>query len=144
MIKIYKDLFNSKDIKHTRQREVIYKILENAQNPLSAQEIFTITINLNENINLSTVYRILNLFFQKDIIVSVTVSNAKKELYEIKKKIHNHYIVCKLCEEKVAIRECPLKSFTRQIELETGYTLSNHKLELFGLCSTCRQKKKEY
>lgn len=140
MIKVSRDIFNLKNIKYTKQRKLIYEILDGSSGPLSAQEVFFIAIKSKEDINLSTIYRILKLFLDKNLIVSVTVANTKKELFEMKKNFHNHYIICEKCDKKVPLKECPLKNFSDLIEEETGFFLSKHKLELYGLCSKCKNK----
>lgn len=78
-----KSILNLHNIKATRQRIEIYKVLQKAQQCLSADEILQTLEAQNMKINLATVYRNLELFVQNGIAVKSTIN--RKHFFEIKK-----------------------------------------------------------
>ena len=61
------EFLKSKNIKVTRGRIEILDILKNAESSLSAEKIYLLSREKSININLSTVYRTLELFEEKQI-----------------------------------------------------------------------------
>ncbi|MDR3263820.1 MAG: transcriptional repressor [Clostridiales bacterium] len=121
-------------IKNTKPRLAVYNILLNAQTPLSAKEIFA-QLNGESDIWLSSVYRALDIF-EKNNLVSKSVLPNGKAIYELTTGEHNHYAICTECNGKTKIDACPVS----YCELK-GFTPTSHKLEIYGVCENCRQKK---
>lgn len=63
-----KEILKNKGIKITKGRTEILSILKNSENSLSAEKIYQIYKSNNININLSTVYRTLELFEEKKLL----------------------------------------------------------------------------
>ena len=71
-----KEFLKSKKIKITKGRIEILNILKNSENSLSEEKIYQIFKENNENINLSTVYRTLELFVEKEITEKITLNDG--------------------------------------------------------------------
>jgi Fur family ferric uptake transcriptional regulator len=50
---------------------------------------------------------------------------------------HSHRIVCTLCGRVTEFAECGLNDMIRSLEVQTGYRVVEHLLELFGTCPSC-------
>lgn len=59
-----KEIFSYFKIKNTKQRNVVLDILKKAEYPLTSKEIFRAK-NMDDSINFSTIYRILNVLNQR-------------------------------------------------------------------------------
>ena len=55
------DILKNSSLKNTRQRSNILKIIASSHKPVTAEEIFEILKSEKTNINLSTIYRTLNI-----------------------------------------------------------------------------------
>jgi Fe2+/Zn2+ uptake regulation proteins len=64
-----KEILNSKGIKATKQRIYLYELLTNQDKPITAEDIYFIAKNEMDSFNLSTVYRILDIFVKKNLII---------------------------------------------------------------------------
>lgn len=125
-------------IKNTKKRNEILKIIQNNKVPITAQEIYN-KICSKYQINLSTIYRTLNLLTKENLLLR-EIRNDKKSYYQINNNIHKHRIICTKCNSDVIISNCPLKKLEATIEKETGYKLTSHIFELRGLCPNCKVK----
>ena len=56
----------SHGLKRTKIREKIWNILDNSQDPLTAEDIYK--LNLGIEVNLSTIYRTLTSFYEKRLL----------------------------------------------------------------------------
>lgn len=126
-------------VKKTKQRMCVMSVLERSDCPLSAAEIYR---QLEEESSpgwLSTVYRILELFVQKGVVLKTTVLDGDMAVYELNRNRHKHYAVCVKCHKMIELDCCPLEKYFP--ELENGqFRVLGHKVEMYGYCKECDEK----
>ncbi|MDO4799331.1 MAG: Fur family transcriptional regulator [Bacillota bacterium] len=132
-----KELFVQVGIKNTLPRRRILEILDAAEQPLTAHQIAD---QLSGEIDLSTVYRTLDLFTEKQLVVKTVSFGDATAGYERNSGEHRHMLICTECGETAYFRACPIHALEKQLESETGYEIKTHRLELTGLCGSCRKK----
>ena len=137
-----KDILNNFGIKCTRQRELMLDILNILDIPLTVEALYLKLKEANESIDLSTVYRILELFAEKGLVIKNISSIDKKALFELNRKEHKHYVTCLKCKKNVVIDNCPLENFEKSIEKKMDFEITGHKVELYGYCPECKNNKK--
>ena len=138
--KEYINDLKSVDLKITKQRIAILDILEKNVNPITAEDIYAKLMEDDISINLSTVYRILEIFAGKDLVIKLNIAGNNKSLFERNLMDHKHYLVCTECKKILAINYCPLGSYEQTLEQETKFKISGHKLDVYGLCPQCQKK----
>lgn len=131
-------------IKWTNQRKEVYKILSEAKKPLSANEIYHKILseqgNDGSNFAVSTVYRSLGIFEEKQLVEKSVLPGGDVSVYELKEGKHRHYAVCLSCHKLVALKDCPFEHVKEDaIKSEEGdFVITGHKLELYGYCRECK------
>ncbi|QVK18695.1 transcriptional repressor [Mycoplasmatota bacterium] len=136
---IQETLLSKIGLKKTKHRLFLLKLLTASENPLTAEEIYHYCKQNDLSINLSTVYRILDTFLEKGIVIKPIVKEDTKACYKLNHHQHTHYLICHKCQKMVEIDFCPFNGFEKTIENETNFTITNHKLELFGICPNCKK-----
>jgi Fur family transcriptional regulator, ferric uptake regulator len=53
---------------------------------------------------------------------------------------HGHYVICRQCRRAAEFEGCAVESAMGRVTEQTGYEVSGHWLELFGLCPDCQKK----
>ena len=137
-----KDLFTSNGIKATKQRELIFDALKQSDTPVTAEQLFLKLKAVDSLINLSTVYRSLNIFVEKKLVIESFIPEEKTSVFEINRMEHKHYLICVNCKKVMAIDNCPVEEYEKSLEKSTGFDIKGHKLEIFGYCPECRSKNK--
>lgn len=129
-------------IKRTRQREDVFRVLTQAEEPLTAMEIYrrVLADTRDSTYAISTIYRSLAAFVEKDLIEKTTLMGEDMAVYEWKRENHKHYAICLACRRKIPIKECPMEHVPIHTDLEE-FTVTGHKLELYGYCRECQEKK---
>lgn len=129
-------------IKWTRQRKNVYSVLLNATEPLSAVQIYNlIEMKPDESYAVSTVYRILSVFEEKNFVTKTTWMGDGTARYEINQGGHTHYAICLKCHRKIPLEECPFEHLNIK-DRPKNFQVTGHKLELYGYCDRCLQQKK--
>lgn len=131
-------IFKEHDIKNTKQRSIILDVLKNAKHPLTAEEIFLKTNAIDKTISLSTIYRSLTLFVDKDILIKMSDIEENLAKYILNNSDHKHYLICLNCNRKIEVSYCPLSVYEESLKEEHNFEVVGHKLELFGYCKNCQ------
>lgn len=128
-------------IKWTKQRKNVYAVLQEATEPLTAVQIYHLSEKLAEGgeYALSTIYRILAAFEEKGLVSKTTWMGDGTVVYELNRGEHTHYAVCLECHKRIALQSCPFAHIHLDQETD-GFTVSGHKLELYGYCKDCRKE----
>ena len=125
------------NIKVTEARKNILEIIVGSKEAINANSIYA---KLKENdikIDLSTVYRTLDLLESKRILNKFDLGNNMYN-YTISNNAHKHIIQCDLCHKKIVI-DCPIPQIEEQIKARTGITLTESHVHLKGICKECKK-----
>lgn len=123
-------------IKKTKQRESVISVLEHSEKPLTASDICTLVEQSGEAVWLSTIYRILELFVKKGVVIKTNMMNSEMAVYEINRFQHKHYAVCVGCNKMITMDNCPMEKFIPK--LNDDFFVMGHNLEIYGLCGECK------
>jgi len=124
-------------IKVTTARKSILEIILDSKEAINANLIYTQLKENNVKIDLSTVYRTLDLLENKKILNKFDLGNNMYN-YTISNNSHKHTIKCDLCHKNIVI-DCPIPQIEEQIKARTGITLTESHVHLKGICKECKK-----
>ena len=122
----------------TPQRLMIVDAVEGADSHISAEEIFTQVRAHYPHMNISTIYRTLELLKKLGLATETDLGDGRVRYHSIKKG-HHHHLVCQRCGEVLDIEEKDLSPLWSEIAQKYGFTVNMKHLAFFGLCDKCRQ-----
>ncbi len=122
-------------MKMTRQRKIVITLLKQSNQPVTAQELYRRT----ENINLSTIYRTLGVLTRNGSVLK-HVEEDGTAYYQLNSPQHGHHLRCSICKQTILIDSCPVRKLAKQLEEKTGYHITGHTLEFTGVCADCRRE----
>jgi Fur family ferric uptake transcriptional regulator len=131
------NILTKKGCKNTKSRRAVLDIMEKADATLSAEDIFILIKQSGKSVNLSTVYRTLELM-EKMGLAEKTVMSDGKARYRLTGDGHKHHLICTNCHKTVEIDSCPLGALEKDVMKETSFDITGHKLEIYGLCPECK------
>ena len=131
-------------LKWTRQRRSVYRVLWEAAEPLSAVQIYNRVEKSGDGgeYAVSTIYRILAAFEEMGLLEKSTWMGEGTVVYELTRGGHTHYAVCLECHRRIPLQNCPFSHIHLEKETEE-FTVTGHKLELYGYCKTCKEAKNQ-
>lgn len=127
------------NIKNTVNRRYILEVLLNSDDAITVENIHEKVIALGTFVNLSTVYRALELFNECNIVEKYDLNNGRYS-YKLRSNGHVHTIKCDKCESEITV-DCPMNQIEELIKNKTGFTITNHEIYLKGLCNKCKNIK---
>ncbi|NLI14392.1 Fur family transcriptional regulator [Pelotomaculum propionicicum] len=125
-----------------QRQEIVNAFLDSSRKlPLSAEEVYMKVKEKYQNISLDTVYRNLAVLQNLKIINRVNFHDVKSR-YELNPGgDHQHHMICLTCGSAEPINFCPLKLLSENnFAAEKNFEIREHTFELFGYCSTCRER----
>lgn len=132
-----RDFFKKNNLKNTKTRELVLQVIKSSRLPLTAEEIYKQTID--NNINLSTIYRNLNILCENNILIK-QVRQDGKAYFQLNQKKHKHVLICLSCGQELPIETCPLEIIIEKLSEQNNFNITSHNIELYGYCSKCNKK----
>jgi Fur family transcriptional regulator, ferric uptake regulator len=126
----------SVNMRNTAGRRAVLAYIAEAKSPLSVDQIQNAPSVRALKLDQATVYRIVNALSKKGILRSVNFQENKSR-YELASHEHHHHVVCTNCGAVKDVEDCIKSDAQKRIEKETGFKITSHALEFFGLCPTC-------
>lgn len=122
-------------IEPTDNRIVILSHFMESSTPLSAKQL--IVKIKGKQINRATVFRILKLFEEKQIIQRIDFSEGESR-FEISSLPHHHHAICRTCGSMERIDECSITDMQKYAKKKLGFSILDHSITLFGVCKKCK------
>ncbi len=127
--------------KITGPRTAILEILRKHPHPLTNREI--LAAMPKGECDLATIYRAMHLLEEMGMVKQFDFGDgiARFELIGEVNDAHHHHLVCTRCAEVVEIGECFPGELEERIAARNGFKGVTHKLEFFGICPDCQERK---
>jgi Fur family transcriptional regulator, peroxide stress response regulator len=124
----------------THQRRIVYQAVVASHGHRSPEQIYAAVRKRIPSISLATVYNNLRLFVEHGLVREVTPHSST---LRVDGNLNpHHHLVCSRCKEVQDI-EGDFIDFKRlSSQLPEGFDLTQHVVEIFGLCRRCRSKTK--
>ena len=126
----------SKGLRVTPQREKILQIFMDLKEGthLSAEDLFKLLSNKNENISLATTYRTLKMLSQFGYLRELDFAEGHKH-YELNqdKKPH-HHIICLNCNKTIEFEDELVNQVGYRIAQEKGLDLVDIQFKIYAVC----------
>lgn len=88
----------------------------------------------------ATVYRTVELLQREGLLDRVPFADGTHR-YRLCGAGHHHHISCVECQRVVEIDACLPPDLVAQVAGATGFAIEGHSLEIFGRCSSCRDRR---
>jgi Fur family ferric uptake transcriptional regulator len=121
----------------TPQREIILSVLHDVEGLVTAEEIYNQVQRISSSVDISTVYRTLDLLQQLDLVSCVDPGDDQRR-YELL-GIHGPHLhlVCQVCSQVIGADLEVAQAFGQRLEAEYGFLAALDHLSVSGLCSAC-------
>lgn len=129
----------SRKYRTTPQRMAVLRILAQSNGHPSVEEIYERVKTDFPKAGLATVYKTIAVLKQMGEILELGFADSGSR-YDGKKPYPHPHVICTRCGAIVDSQIGSEASLTGQMEKQTGYTITNHRLDFFGLCPKCQKE----
>lgn len=117
-------------LKMTGQRKTILKVLGDAEDHPSVEDVYDRAKKLDSSISIATVYRTLSLLDELNLVTRHEFQEGYSR-YEVNMD-HHHHLVDLETGEVIEFQSEELEKLKLKIARDLGYELIDHRLELYG------------
>jgi len=122
----------------TPQRMMILSAIEDSNGHISADEIYTQVVARYPHVNISTVYRTLELLKRVGLVTETDLGGGRVR-YHPADKGHHHHLVCQECGAIVDLDESVLSPLKSVLLRDYKFVADLRHLAIFGRCVNCRK-----
>ena len=122
----------------TPQRMMVLDAIENSEHHISADEIYAQVITKYPHLNISTVYRTLELLHRLGLVTETDLGGGRVR-YHPADKGHHHHLVCQECGRVIDLDESVMDNLKQVLKKDYAFTPDIRHLALFGTCADCNR-----
>jgi len=129
---------SEKGYRLTPQRMMILAAIEDSDDHISAEEIYVQVVAKYSHVNISTVYRTLELLKRLGLVTETDFGGGRVR-YHPADKGHHHHLVCTECGAIIDLDESVLSSLKDTLLREYKFSADLRHLAILGRCANCRE-----
>ena len=125
-------------LKATLPRIRILEVLDATRDEeahLSAEDIYRVLIEQNEDVGVATIYRVLSQFEESGIVQKLNFEN-NQAVYELCGLEHHDHLVCVKCSKIIEFQDDVIEQHQLQIAKKHGFELTDHSLYIMAYART--------
>ena len=122
----------------TPQRMMVLDAIENSEHHISADEIYAQVIKKYPHLNISTVYRTMELLHRLGLVTETDLGGGRVR-YHPADKGHHHHLVCQECGRVIDLDESVMDNLKQVLKRDYNFTPDIRHLALFGICAECNR-----
>ena len=138
----FKELLKKNNLKFTIQREVILETLYNSDEHLTPEALHHLIQERHPELKtgIATVYRTLSLLEESNVVTSLSFG-AQGKKYELGAKEHHDHFICTNCGKITEFVDEEIEKRQHSIAKMLNFTMQDHSMQIYGICSECQVKK---
>lgn len=134
---VFRAYLQEQGLKTTRQREIILDAFLKSSAHSSTEELYLKLRRKHKNIGYATVHRTLKLFADCGIAAERHFGDGTTRFEATHASEHHDHLICTGCGAILEFEEPRIEELQRQIAEQHGFSISSHRLELYGSCANC-------
>lgn len=124
-------------LKVTMPRTKIMQILETAGSAhLSAEDIYKLLLDHDNDVGLATVYRVLTQFEASGLVKRHNFGDGYS-VFELDQGMHHDHLVCIKCGKVEEFVDEVIEQRQAAIAEQRNFQMTEHSLYIFGICGGC-------
>ncbi len=120
-----------KGLKMTEQRRIVVRVLSDASGHPDVEEVYAMASKIDSKISIATVYRTVRILEESGLIQKHTFGDGRAR-YETVSDDHHDHLIDIDTKEVIEFFDADIESLKSKIAERYGYTLIDHRLELYG------------
>ena len=137
-LQVLEEFIVQNKLKITKQRRAVLNAFLECEKHVSAEELYNQVTITDPKVGLATVYRTLALLTRSGLASEMDCGDGQKRYAHSYMHGHHDHMICTECGKIIEFNHPLIEQLQEEIALKNGFTITSHKLDMFGLCSECR------
>jgi len=136
------EYLSGQGLKATNQRDKILQTFVEAARHLSAEELYARVKKAHPGIGFATVYRTLKLLSEAGLAEERRFEDGFTRYEYRASDGHHDHLICTRCGKIIEFENERIEALQQDVARRNRFQVQNHRLELYGLCNDCQERKK--
>jgi Fur family ferric uptake transcriptional regulator len=125
-------------LKSTRQRSLIVDAFFQQGGHVSVDELVGQVRAKDPRVSTATVYRTMKLLTECGLAHARHFGDGQTRYESAAGRHHHDHLICTSCGTIVEFENDRIEALQQAVAKKHGFTVTDHKMELYGLCRTCQ------
>ena len=135
---VFLERLRKSGLRLTPQREMVLSVMHQIEGVATAEEIHTRVQALSSAVDISTVYRTLDLLKEFDLVACID-SSEQQHQYELVGVHGPHlHLFCRSCGKIIGVELAEARSLTTYLQEVHGFEAELSDVTIPGLCGDCQ------
>ena len=140
-MRVLLDYLEQNKLKLTPHRELILDTFLDNEGHRSVEDIYRTVRGLDPRIGYTTVYRMMKLLADCGLAREVDLADGITRYEHLFNHEHHDHMVCMQCGQFIEFYNPALETLQDSASEQLGFTVTDHRLQIYGLCKDCRSNK---
>jgi Fur family ferric uptake transcriptional regulator len=131
------DQLRARGFRMTPQREIILAVLHGMEGLVTVEEVHSRVQKVSAVIDVSTVYRTLDLLQEFGLVSCVDVGDGQHRYELVGLRGPHVHLICQGCGKVMAVEPDVMQAFAERLEAAKGFQIALDRLSLPGFCQDC-------
>jgi Fur family ferric uptake transcriptional regulator len=122
----------------TTPRRALAELIASRRGHFTAEELLEESRGRRLGLTRATIFRSLDVLADLALVERLDLPSGEHAFVACRPARHHHHIVCSSCGRSAEVADIGFEAVAASIARSTGYRVDTHRLELFGLCPSCR------
>ena len=140
---LFLEKLSKQGFRMTMQREIVLSILHQLPRASSVEEIFSKVQQVSSVVDISTVYRTLELLQNFGLVISSDVGCGHRVYKLVSIEEPHIHLVCRECGRVIGVETDPADALAAYLAKKHHFQIDLNKFNVPGLCHDCQNKEKK-
>ena len=127
-----------RDFRLTPQRMAVLKILASSDGHPSVERIYEQVRQDFPTTSIATVYKTVALLKELGEVLELGFPDGSNR-YDGSKPFPHPHVICTMCKTIIDPKLNGLTDLTKEVSQETGFWVTTHRVDFFGVCRACQE-----
>jgi len=129
--------FEDAGYRRTAPRRALAELVASRTGHFTADGLLAESRRRRLGVTRATVFRSLDVLSDLGLVERLDLPSGEHAFVACE-PVHHHHVVCSSCGRSAPVEDAGLERLAEAVGRSTGYVVTTHRLELFGLCPSCK------
>ncbi len=138
---IFRQYLRNNSMLYSEQREQILNIFLKTEKHPTTNDLYDLVRKKYPKIGLATVYRTMKIIRDAGLAREADFGCGIKRFEHKYKHQRHHHLVCLKCKRIIEVISPEIEKLQEKLAKKHKFTATRYRMEIFGICSSCKGKK---
>lgn len=140
-LEVFRKYLEGKRLKQTPHRMLILESFISNEGHRSVEDIYDHVRGQDPKVGYSTIYRTMKLLTDAGLAREVDLGDGMTRYEHLYNHKHHDHMICTECGRSIEFFNADIEDAQDAASEKRGFHVLDHRLQIYGLCSTCRRRK---